>query len=79
MNMTLEVYCVWGERIRDIEPKDIGVRYGRVVQTRDGADEDEGCVGHCEFVQRSAIRRLNDTYVVEDFLHAHRKIWGQLP
>ena len=45
MNMTLEVYCVWGERIRDIEPKDIGVRYGRVVQTRDGADEDEGCVG----------------------------------
>ena len=74
-----------GKRTRHIEPNDIGVRYGRVVQTRDGADEDEtleGYVGRRNSLWISPtfrIRGLNDTDVVEVFLHARRKIWNQLP
>ena len=60
------------KRTRHIEPDDIGVRYGRIVQTRDDTDEDEGVLAvviHCGFVQRSAIRELDDTFkdIVEVF------------
>ena len=94
MNKTLKVPCVWGKRTRHIEPNDNNVEvmgYGRIVQIRDYTSMAQTKMGlwmavlafviHCAFVQRSAIRGLNDTFrdVVEVFLHAQKDMGPTSP